>query len=465
MNARTLLLGNVLRRALLGSCCLACFLPVAALSGTTYWTTTKTGGTKYGSFEAAAQAICDAAWGGLRYYNGVSNGGQVQCASYSNSADTRWTYYVSDPTECPVGNEFDGTECSVPPPPPDCSASAPIRHCFPILNADGSFAPLSPSFVSDGGCQFAPGADFGVGSGAPANPSNWDVWVGKADGATYKCADWYPTGSASEPTDGVPLPSVPGGGSKDTTEPAGSSSTTAPPVVQPDTPSPGDTTSTETRTDTTTWFPATKVDEDTSTDTVTITTDSGVSVTKTTTTTTATYSDGSSTTTTTTEYSQSPQDITRTRINQSGTSQTRTSYPPKTGSTTTQTDTAADGSSATTTTGTGAGGDGTGATDTPNEDEAQGVFAPGPRGDQPSFAESADGLFAKIQSAPIVQAFSGSYANPTGSCPPFTIDTGPIAGVISTTLHCEVWDAVKSVLAVLMLALWGFIGIRIIGSA
>lgn len=471
-NARALLLGPVLRWLLVCCCGLGVLVPLDASATTTCFYR----GNDYVNLSSTfTKAWCDGFQPSGKECLNINPTGQNQteCGSADNQLP-RYSYLScneSNGSSCSSKSSLaltrgcDGTDeydpytgtCVPVAPPRDCTTTPNIRH---MMKADDVIAAGTwPETVSDGGCEYSP---------APDGPPNCRAIYQVSSGQYELFCDipYAPTGSPDTGPATWAEPDTTSPSTDNTSQPPVHTTEEPVPVNQPDTPDPGDNTEIKTKTDQTEWKPATDIQTDTNT--TTITTSDGVTITQTTTTTTTTKADGSSSTTTTVTFDQTPEPITQTKFDSSGTPSTTTSENPgKSGTTTSTSSTGADGSKTTGSTETGVGGDGTGTDPNPNDPEPTDTPFTGPEsGGQDGFSDTAGRVMDSINNAPIVQALSGlSVANPTGSCPAFSVDTGAIAGTISTTLHCEIWDAVKSVLPTIMIAVWSFVGIRILGSA
>lgn len=105
------------------------------------------------------------------------------------------------------------------------------------------------------------------------------------------------------------------------------------------------------------------------------------------------------------------------------------------------------------------------------EDEKEKANTPEHRSNLPyeSVDDAFTGFVDKIDSAPVFTAmnsFNNIIVIPNSSCPILTIDLSmtPI-GVISTNIHCSVFEATKSPLSIVMHIVFLFAGFRIVGGA
>jgi hypothetical protein len=72
--------------------------------------------------------------------------------------------------------------------------------------------------------------------------------------------------------------------------------------------------------------------------------------------------------------------------------------------------------------------------------------------------------YQRISAAPIIEAArSIGGASISGTCPTLSVDTAFIRA--STRVHCEVFDSVKHLLSLAMIALYSLIAVRIVLSA
>jgi hypothetical protein len=213
--------------------------------------------------------------------------------------------------------------------------------------------------------------------------------------------------------------------------------------------------------------PHTEITTDPVTKETTITTDDGTVVTKKETTETTTNPDGSTSTTTTTEYSKSPTTKTTATVGAGGAvSSSSSTSGGQTGVTTSTTTTGTDGSSTTTTTH----GDGettsAGAEEAEQEaeeEEEQPEFT-GPSGEgAQDFGTTNANFWSSIQGGPWGSAFNfgGNLAN--GACPALELELP--WGDVSTTIHCEIWEAVSGAFDIVTMAIWSLLALVILFSA
>jgi len=278
---------------------------------------------------------------------------------------------------------YDPVTYQCEPPPVDCASQGrKMKQYFP----DG---PAPPSTFFD-----ANGCEYGAPAGASEYGTHYECGYDLAN--SFYCNMFYePTGNNGTPTafepndepiDDGEQPPLDGDYYED--PPPETTTQSEPPLIEPDTPAPGDTSTTTTTTKTETDPGASDV---TSTSTeVTFEQEGDTIKTTTTTTTTTTHADGTTTTTTQTDVTTTKADSTK--ITFDGTEYTNTSTPgySTTGSQTTTTSTGADGSSTTTSSGGTGDLDGNGQDD----DEEQGEWKPGEAG---QFADTGDELAAARQ--------------------------------------------------------------------
>lgn len=88
-------------------------------------------------------------------------------------------------------------------------------------------------------------------------------------------------------------------------------------------------------------------------------------------------------------------------------------------------------------------------------------------GEATSFADATNAFMAGVESAPLIAAASGLGASlPAGECPAPSATLDYIGGLeLTLDAHCGLWDEIASVLAAVMLAVWVFVGARILLSA
>lgn len=123
--------------------------------------------------------------------------------------------------------------------------------------------------------------------------------------------------------------------------------------------------------------------------------------------------------------------------------------------------------SGTAVTGEGEGGTGSSASGEDLED-SEGVDS----GELPALEETASEVdivadfMARVQASPIYQATAGvSFVLPAGVCPTPSATLDFISTTITMDAHCSLWNDVKEVISAVMLAIYAFIGIRIILEA
>lgn len=88
-------------------------------------------------------------------------------------------------------------------------------------------------------------------------------------------------------------------------------------------------------------------------------------------------------------------------------------------------------------------------------------------GDATSFADATSAFMAGVESAPLVAAAAGLGASlPAGECPAPSTTLEYIGGLeLTLDAHCGLWDEIATVLSAVMLAVWVFVGARILLSA
>lgn len=86
--------------------------------------------------------------------------------------------------------------------------------------------------------------------------------------------------------------------------------------------------------------------------------------------------------------------------------------------------------------------------------------------DETSPTDTASLFMARVESAPLLQAFGGitSVFSGSGACPVLSIDGG-VYGTFGTDIHCDLALDFQTLLAVVFSALWSLLGIRIVLSA
>jgi hypothetical protein len=84
-----------------------------------------------------------------------------------------------------------------------------------------------------------------------------------------------------------------------------------------------------------------------------------------------------------------------------------------------------------------------------------------------TFEATTTAFIQRVQAAPIPSTFAAIAASwPTAACPTATVDLGQGLGAHDIMgWACGVWEGVAPIFSVLMAALWGFIGLRIIMTA
>lgn len=85
-----------------------------------------------------------------------------------------------------------------------------------------------------------------------------------------------------------------------------------------------------------------------------------------------------------------------------------------------------------------------------------------------SFDSSSDRLIDGIKAMEILQAVNSakSISVGTGQCPPLTMDTGAAwFGVLSTTVHCDIFESLRGVIGTISLAIFGIAAVFIVMGA
>ncbi|MES9961690.1 MAG: hypothetical protein ABW089_14765 [Sedimenticola sp.] len=452
-----------LKRILRGCLLLAAFFVSAdVLANLTIWHTVD--GTRYAPGPEMATAYCAprSGFGYLPYpgeYWATGPNGTVYShfVCSNDGVGGTWQNLLIEYEYC-QGDQVpsaDGTQCVDP---VVCTEG---QHTFHRIQS-GNFDDF-PASIDVGGCEYI--------AGHPDAPGEWECYLDPLG------REWctYPYGSTGQAASSLPPAdeTVPPPEEKTTTneQPPTTVTDQAAPVQETDVPAPGDTTVTETTTETTSK-PAYKdiTNTETKTDIVEV---SGENIVKTTTTTTTTKADGTTIVTETIEYEQDPVTVTKQEITWGdGTTTTTKEYPGASGSETTTTQTNPDGSSSTTVTVGGQGkdgkGDGTstgeGPGDEPPEEEPE-VFTGPLNDDAKSYGQSLSDFYGRVANSPIGQATDGiaSGAPSGGTCSTLTLDL--YFGTVSTTIHCDTWDAVKGVLSIVMTAAWSLLAVFILFSA
>jgi hypothetical protein len=114
------------------------------------------------------------------------------------------------------------------------------------------------------------------------------------------------------------------------------------------------------------------------------------------------------------------------------------------------------------------GGTGTGTTTDYEPDTPGGTFTEPELETLDTFHAITLDFLDRLESSPIPAAFAAVTSTwPTGTCPSGVVNLGPWIGEQNMSAwSCPLWeDTIAPILSVLMLALWGFIGLRIIMSA
>lgn len=109
------------------------------------------------------------------------------------------------------------------------------------------------------------------------------------------------------------------------------------------------------------------------------------------------------------------------------------------------------------------GGGGDEGTEEPSDDEFTGPDL----GETTTFAEALGAFAAGLDSVPFVAAVNGLGGSmPEGECPAPTVEIPYLDGVeLTLDAHCGLWDEISPILTGVMLAIWVFLGARILLSA
>jgi len=452
---RSVLLGHVLRGVGLGACHLLALVALTwSAQAAAVWKPLNTSDQTCWTNEAVSSVECYVAkkWGS-GYQNchvdaeNLPGSVRVDCTKPNPySKKEIWTY--AHDCDNPQAPDY---LCI----PLDCSSE-------PNMIKDAvAGTPAPGSFVSPAGCEYEPIFD---------EDGRRDYWCDYqyGDGELVCTFKYKPTGNQGTPTTWGPGDSEPQDGTNESNPgdtfndpPTVTEDDVGPPQTTPDTPNPGDTTTTQTQTETTETPGDTSVTNTTTT--VEATQEGDYVKTKTTTTTTTTYADGTTTTVENVQNTVTKAPSTQTTVQGDGTAITTTTNPGYTvgGQQITTTTTNPDGSSNTTTSTTG---------DPDPQEEGEEEAEEDVPFDGPDTGEGLDDaegaasdLWGRLNSAPIVAAVNGlgTVSNPSGSCSAFSLPTGWITGNPSTTLHCEVWDAVSPALSVVMLVAWSWMALVI----
>ena len=421
------------------------------------------------NWHATAQEACH--WTGYTAtveYN-MTNGWAVGCVLsngsgyqiYTGEFCTQGGYPALSGLSDSGGPKYNVNDCSGTnpyPPPGDC-ASQPPRHRW---HYDGDAA-LPAEFTASDGCRFQ------------ADPASYDCGfqsdAANGTGAFYCRQGYNATGeSFSPPPEPEPgLGEAPTGAPEDPAEapqswdtPPTTTTQSDPPVTSDNDPAPGDTTTTTTTT-TTKSDPGAATKTETATD-ITMSRNGDKITTTTTTTTTTTKADGTTEITRTTQTQTQTAPTTSNTYPRGGGTKTSASSGggSTTGTSTTTTTIGADGSTSTTTTSSGDA-NGNGTNDEQEGDNESPQFGE-PGRDEGDAGQGIADAWGKVTNAPLVAAFSGfTVAGSSGSCPTFSVNV--FDQTIGTDWHCQIWLDVAPILSAVMLAVWGFYGLRVIGSA
>jgi hypothetical protein len=123
--------------------------------------------------------------------------------------------------------------------------------------------------------------------------------------------------------------------------------------------------------------------------------------------------------------------------------------------------------------GAGPGGGGVGEGEEPGEEECSGESCEGelPSGgeleDVDSFGELTSVFLARVEAAPLIASIDGLGASmPAGECPAPSTTVDYLDGMtLELDVHCDLWPTLATVISAVMLAVYVFLGARIVLSA
>ena len=85
-----------------------------------------------------------------------------------------------------------------------------------------------------------------------------------------------------------------------------------------------------------------------------------------------------------------------------------------------------------------------------------------------TYESTVNDFYARISDAPISLMLTDSFEvfNQAGSCPPLVIDLQDVLGVtVRSEIHCDFLEQIRDLLAVIMLIVFSYVGIKVIAEA